>query len=127
MTNSRDNTLNVIDTRIFKVVKTLSGDSKSPYKNGVNWGRAVFSPDARFVVAGASTGGVVVWNLKTGKVDCVLQPETVAKLSTTATAAATATGKPDALPANAITCVSWNPNGRQVASCDNSGKLIFWE
>eukprot|EP01006_Ploeotia_vitrea_P018069 TRINITY_DN49331_c0_g1_i1.p1 TRINITY_DN49331_c0_g1~~TRINITY_DN49331_c0_g1_i1.p1 ORF type:complete len:628 (+),score=277.84 TRINITY_DN49331_c0_g1_i1:2-1885(+) len=26
-----------------------------------------------------------------------------------------------------VTCVAWNRNGRQVASCNNSGQIVLWE
>ncbi len=92
----------------------------------MNWGRATFSPDARYVVAGAVTGSVFIWNLKTGKVETVLTSDAAVKYEKPKPASATASGA-ETLSPHAVTCVGWNPNGRQIASCDNSGRLTYWE
>ena len=51
MTNSRDDTLQVLDIRKNSSLRDLKHAS---YKNGVNWNRAAVSPDAKLVVAGGA-------------------------------------------------------------------------
>ncbi|KAI8981030.1 WD40-repeat-containing domain protein [Pilobolus umbonatus] len=69
LTNSRDNTLKIIDVRMYEIVKSFEADT---YKNGLNWNRSTFSPDSNFIVAGSIDGGVHIWNVKSGKLESVL-------------------------------------------------------
>ncbi|KAI9280654.1 WD40-repeat-containing domain protein [Sporodiniella umbellata] len=64
LTNSRDNTLSIIDVRTYKVLQTLKADS---YQNGLNWSRSCFSPDGKHVAAGSADGILHTWDTNTGK------------------------------------------------------------
>jgi len=58
--------------------------------------------------------------LKTGKLEKVLESKksgTRTKSSSVFTEDAGVT----------VTAVEWNPNGRQLAACTNSGVVYFWE
>ncbi|CAG8684442.1 6342_t:CDS:2, partial [Cetraspora pellucida] len=50
LTNSRDNTLKIVDLRTYDVEQTLHADG---YKTGANWSKSCFSPDGRYVAAGS--------------------------------------------------------------------------
>jgi hypothetical protein len=64
VTNSRDDSLQVLDIRKNSSLRYLAHAS---YKNGVNWNRAAVSPDGQFVVAGGQDGSLVFWNRETGE------------------------------------------------------------
>jgi autophagy-related protein 16 len=102
LTNSRDNTLKLIDNRTWEEVVTLKHDS---YRSGVNFARACFSPDGQYVAAGSIDGLVFIWETTTGKLESIL------KKGHKTTVVATA----------------WHPNGHQIASCDRNGAVVLWE
>ncbi|KAG0290612.1 hypothetical protein BGZ96_005925 [Linnemannia gamsii] len=52
LTNSRDNTLRILDVRTYETVSVLHADG---YKTGTNWSKACFSPDGQYVVSGKKT------------------------------------------------------------------------
>ncbi|KAJ1918373.1 hypothetical protein H4219_002654 [Mycoemilia scoparia] len=65
LTNSRDGTLNIIDTRTYLPTVTMSAKD---YKPTANWGQAKLSPDERYVAAGSMDGNIFFWDLaKSGK------------------------------------------------------------
>jgi autophagy-related protein 16 len=57
LSNSRDDTLKIVDLRMYTARATLS---HSGFANGVNWNRACFSPDGHYVAAGSTDNGVCV-------------------------------------------------------------------
>jgi autophagy-related protein 16 len=57
LSNSRDDTLKIVDMRTYAARATLS---HSGFANGVNWNRACFSPDGHYVAAGSTDHGVCV-------------------------------------------------------------------
>lgn len=120
VTNSRDNSLQIIDIRTFKVLKTLKGTDKDPYVNGVNWGRACFSHDGQYVVAGSSNGALYFWSVLSGKLESVVKP-TVDTAGWSTMAASGVEG------AAVITGVSWGRGGKGLASVNSAGFLSFWE
>lgn len=107
LTNSRDNTLNVIDTRTFKVLKTLSDDE---YTTGLNWTRSCFSPDGRFACAGATDGSLFIWDVNTGKLEISLENK----------------AETEGQGLNTICSCSWNPLGSSVVTTDRWGTLAVW-
>jgi autophagy-related protein 16 len=55
LSNSRDDTLKIVDLRTYTARVTLNHHG---FANGVNWNRACFSPDGHYVAAGSSDNGV---------------------------------------------------------------------
>ncbi|KAI8912857.1 WD40-repeat-containing domain protein [Gorgonomyces haynaldii] len=62
LSTSRDNTLKIIDTRMFTAVATLFHDQFRP---GMNWAKSCFSCDGRYVSSGGHDGQLFVWNALT--------------------------------------------------------------
>ena len=126
VTTSRDHTVNVVDTRTWLSLHVLEGPVKDPYRNLVNWNRAVFSPDAQYVAVGGHLGTVYVWQVDSGK--CVAQLNAASTYDGTAASLGRDAGEvtgPQA-PSTAITSVDWNRNGRQVIAADLAGNVYFW-
>lgn len=122
VTNSRDNTLHLIDVRTYAIVRTFSAVEgmqharHGVYRNPVNWSRVVFSPDAQYVIAGSACGRLFAWDVQTGKLKKSLVPCDDEGLA--------AGELENYAPA---VCVAWNRNGAQVASCDGQGHVILWQ
>lgn len=108
VTNSRDNTLRIIDVRTYNSVKVLRAPG---YKNAHNWNNATFSPDGKYVVAGGRNTEIYFWDVKTGKLK--------SKLSSTND---TVTSQ-----RSSMTSTKWSPTGQAVCTSDNAGYLLFWE
>jgi len=103
LTNSRDNSLKLVDLRTYKVLRTFFHDN---FQNSTNWSRACFSSDGNYISAGTNSGSVYIWNTFSGTRDFRLT---------------------DILHKNPVTCVTWNPNGYQVGTCDRTGWAALWE
>ncbi|KJE90803.1 WD40 repeat-containing protein [Capsaspora owczarzaki ATCC 30864] len=101
LSNSRDNTMKLIDVRMLQVVNTLFHDS---YRPGVNWSKACFSPDGRYVAAANGDGSVLFWNLTTGKMEKTFKEHP-----------------------NNCNAVAWHPAGHQVISCDKDKNVVVYE
>lgn len=109
LTSSLDATLKIVDVRHGGTtpVQTL----RLPPSEGTtapHWSRATFSPDGRYVAAGASPGTIYVWNAADGTVR--------AKWTEGHTTAG-------------IMGVDWcrgGSGGQQVASFDRKGLLVLW-
>ncbi|KAH9110831.1 hypothetical protein LEN26_013617 [Aphanomyces euteiches] len=102
LTNSRDNSLNLLDTRMFDKLSTFTAPS---YVCGFNWSKATITPDGQFVAAGSSSGSVLIWDAATTKVWRENKD--------------THTG--------AVVGCMWSPNGQMLASCDKNGCLVLWK
>eukprot|EP01083_Nonionella_stella_P050644 134645_1 len=100
-TNSKDSRIQLIDVRTYEVVNTLSHPN---YKNTINWGRAVFSPDGRYLAAGGHKGALFVWSVNDGKLQCELPGHR-----------------------SAITCCDWSSAKNVLATCDKSGEIVLWQ
>ena len=127
LTTSRDNTLAVVDTRTWQPLQRLEGPLKDPFRNLVNWSRAVFSPDAQYALAGGHLGSLYVWQVDSGKCVTTLNanPQYDGSAQSLGRDAAESSGQQT--PPTAISSVDWNRNGRQVVACDMQGNLFFWE
>ncbi|KAG2179850.1 hypothetical protein INT43_003636 [Umbelopsis isabellina] len=101
LTNSRDNTLHIVDLRMYKVIRTFKDDS---YRNGLNWSRACFSPDGHYAAAGSATGTIHFWNTMTGKHESAVQGHK-----------------------QAICAVDWSPIGAHLFSADRSKSICIWD
>ncbi|XP_049849276.1 protein tipD-like [Schistocerca gregaria] len=101
LTNSRDNTLKLVDISMQKVIHVYQHDQ---YKTGVSWAKACCSPDGNYVASGSANGNIFVWHTKTEKLHSILKKHE-----------------------NAVTCVSWNPKDMSsIVSCDRSGVIHVW-
>ncbi|KAJ3326340.1 hypothetical protein HDV06_000216 [Boothiomyces sp. JEL0866] len=58
MTTSRDNTIKIMDTRMFM---TLSTCMALGYKVHSNWSKSCFSSDGSYVASGSSDGSIYIW------------------------------------------------------------------
>ncbi|KAK3826584.1 MAG: autophagy protein 16 [Linnemannia elongata] len=63
LTNSRDNTLRILDVRTYETISVLHADG---YKTGTNWSKACFSPDGQYVVSGSADGTLYYWSTREG-------------------------------------------------------------
>jgi len=107
--------------------------SAVPYRNLINWSRAVFSPDDKHVMAGGHAGELFFWNVESGKLEAILPGVNLgdhggmygggAAASSPASSSAAAVAAANAISEQAISCVDWNRNGRQVMSCDHGGNI----
>jgi autophagy-related protein 16 len=103
LTNSRDNTLKLVDIRTHEVIVTMKNEN---YRNGLSWTRACLSPDGRYAAAGSMDGTLVVWNTLNGKTE-----KTISKAHE-----------------SAISACAWNPLGAQFASAGEKDKtVILWD
>eukprot|EP00026_Physarum_polycephalum_P006127 Phypoly_transcript_06168.p1 GENE.Phypoly_transcript_06168~~Phypoly_transcript_06168.p1 ORF type:complete len:595 (+),score=94.28 Phypoly_transcript_06168:102-1787(+) len=103
LTNSRDNTLKLVDIRTHEVIVTMKDEN---YRNGLNWTRACLSPDSRYAAAGSMDGSVIVWNTLNGKVE-----KTISKAHE-----------------SAVSACAWNPMGAQFVSAGEKDKtIILWD
>ncbi|CAN0111904.1 unnamed protein product, partial [Laminaria digitata] len=60
LTNSRDNTLKLIDARMYKVVTSLSHRN---FRTATSFSRACLSPSATHAAAASANGNVYVWDI----------------------------------------------------------------
>ncbi|KAJ0403241.1 hypothetical protein ATCC90586_001648 [Pythium insidiosum] len=102
LTNSRDNTLRVVDTRTFESVVALRHPA---YQAGFDWAQASLSPDGAYAAAGGSSGSVFLWNTTSGKLERELSMG----------------------HQGAVACCVWRPDGDGLASCDKNGCLVLWD
>ena len=106
LTNSRDNTLALVDMRnTFEPVATFCD---AGYRVPYNWSNACFSPDGQHILSGSSNGGLFIWSVPagTGETERVL----------------------DDAHQGAVAAVSWTSvDGGLIASVDQLGFLRIWE
>ncbi|KAG0314110.1 hypothetical protein BG000_005660, partial [Podila horticola] len=72
LTNSRDNTLRILDVRTYKTQVILQAEG---YKTGTNWSRACFSPDDQYVLAGSADGKLFYWSATDGVIEKTAQDQ----------------------------------------------------
>ncbi|KAI1311954.1 hypothetical protein EDD11_003234 [Mortierella claussenii] len=73
LTNSRDNTLRILDVRTYETLTVLHADG---YKTGTNWSKACFSPDGQYVVSGSADGTLYYWSTRDGSVEKTTKEQT---------------------------------------------------
>lgn len=73
LTNSRDNTLRLLDVRMsFDEVKVFRDEK---YRNGVDSNKACFSGGGRYAIAGGSDGTLFLWDTISGSLKTSLSDE----------------------------------------------------
>ncbi|XP_061189462.1 autophagy-related protein 16-1-like [Saccostrea echinata] len=95
---TRNDTLEVLDLRKNQIVTTLEHDD---FRVHCDWSRAVFSADTSGAVTGSSNGAVFIFNIKTGKVEDILQKHT-----------------------NPVVACSWRNS--LLLTCEKLRKIILW-
>ena len=104
LTNGRDSTLKVIDTRTSKIMHTFRDPS---FRTLTNHALCSFSPNGEHAAAGSGdSGDIFVWNVKNGEKEKQLSSHKCGAVG-----------------------VAWGrggTNGQQVATVDKSGVLILW-
>ncbi|KAG0293148.1 hypothetical protein BGZ98_002307 [Dissophora globulifera] len=98
LTNSRDNTLRILDVRTYETLSVLHADG---YKNGTNWSKACFSPDGQYVVAGSANGALYYWSTRDGTVEKTIKEQS-----------------------SPIVGVSWS--GSSVVSAEKDKTVVIW-
>ncbi|KAG0222746.1 hypothetical protein BGX31_008900 [Mortierella sp. GBA43] len=99
LTASRDNTLRIMDVRMYETLSVLHADN---YKTGTNWSKACFSPDGQYVVAGSYDGSIYYWTTNEGAFDKVIKGE----------------------QSSPIVGVSWA--GSSVVSAEKDKTVVIW-
>ena len=64
LTNSRDNTLKIIDIRTCEVLKSI--DDPFSYSNFSNTNKAIITPNGRLAMVPSSSGYLVIFDLEDG-------------------------------------------------------------
>jgi autophagy-related protein 16 len=107
LTNSRDNTLSLVD---LVAGKTVSRFGDMAYKSAYNWSSADSSPSAEFVGAGSANGQAFVWS--------------TAGVTTAATKATVVLDHSD----KRIAAFAFNPSGSgRCATADENGSVVLWK
>ena len=101
-TNSKENIIKLVDTRTFSTMSTLYSPE---YRSFGNYNKICWSGDAKHVIAGSANGGIFVWDAVTGREECILNGG----------------------HANSVSCVTWRPMSSQLATVDNSGRMVIWD
>ena len=137
VTTSRDNTVAIIDSRTWKVVRALSAPgTRDPYKSMINWNRAVFSPDNQYVAVGGVSGTIYVFDVAEDKLAAQVNAAQIdhitglidsSKPLPASVNGANSSSSSSAIPDVAVSAVDWNRNGRQLVVSDLSGNIHFWE
>jgi autophagy-related protein 16 len=100
LTNSRDNTLKLVDIRTMDVVQTFSAPK---YRVGTDWSNPCVSPDGQHIASGGADGALFIWRVQGGRLMTTLHGH-------------------DAVVA---TC-AWNAAGVLASACKN-GVCLLWE
>ncbi|KAI9313093.1 WD40-repeat-containing domain protein [Dichotomocladium elegans] len=100
LTNSRDNTLKLVDLRMYHVIATFQAPT---YRNGANWSRSCFSPDGYYIAAGSADGALHIWNTNTRSLEKVLQEHS-----------------------GAVCGTSWSPTGDYLFSAESNKTVCMW-
>ena len=101
LVNSKDNILRTIDLRYLEVLKTYAHED---YRTTLNWNKACYSPDAKYVAAGSGTGVVFIWDSLTQHVVAQLKGHK-----------------------NSISACAWSPDGEYLMSSSFDKHYMVWK
>lgn len=101
-TSSKDNTISILDLRMFEKLMTLTHPD---YSSSGKFSKLCWSADSRYVVAGGHNGWIYVWDINTGRIENLLKNG----------------------HSNPVTAVTWKPRGSQIVSVDSVGGIIVWD
>ena len=73
------------------------------YRPRTSLARSSLSPNAAFALAGSVDGSIYIWEVESQRTNSVLRTHTSPVIGT-----------------------CWSPNGKHVASCDQSGWVVIW-
>ena len=99
---SKDSTMAAIDIRTFEVIQRYEHANFAVGNHGC---RPCFSPDGRYIASGTVSGGLVVFNSRTGALEKEINVGGHSQM---------------------VTATSWCPTGRQVVSVGKQGKVVIW-
>lgn len=97
---TRDDTIQMFDLRMHKIIKTFSNDN---FKVFCDWSRIAFNRDDDLFAAGSSDGLVFIWNIN-GNLERILKGTSTA----------------------AVISVSWDPFNCSLASVDRAKSCTIW-
>ncbi|KAI8333076.1 WD40-repeat-containing domain protein [Chlamydoabsidia padenii] len=104
LTNSRDNTLKIVDLRMYEVIHSFKAPT---YQNGLNWSRACFSPDGCYVAAGSKDGSLHIWNTRNNQLEKCLKGD---------------------YHTSVICGVTWHPMGTELYTAEKSSRTVcVWD
>jgi len=100
LTNCRDNVVRLFDIRTYKELRTFRHDD---FKVGIDWAKAVFSPDGKYIAAGSTNGSIFIWNSQTGALETTLRRH------------------------NSVVCgCNWSV-ALGFVSCDKNKTIVLWD
>ncbi|CAJ0580589.1 unnamed protein product, partial [Mesorhabditis spiculigera] len=100
---SRDDTLSLLDIRSLQQLHLYSSE---PFRTGGDMARCVVSPNMSYCAAGSADGGIYIWNLRTTKLETVLNRNG---------------------HENTVLSLAWCPTGQGLMSCDKQKTVCVWE
>eukprot|EP00347_Sterkiella_histriomuscorum_P010061 403338836 len=102
ITNSKDHSIRIIDTRMFQVVKTIENEN---YINSNETNTFGLSPSGHYLAVGSRGGKLLIFNTLDGEVEEIFDREHT----------------------TSIVACDWSNRGSKVATIDSIGILFVWQ